>query len=338
MNGAFMPEPSLQLGSLVGFGAVFLALGWLVSALMCAAVLLNTRRLQELGPLVERRAAALALLLPPLLSLGATAILAASSWQNPQDHCAVHDHHLHLCLYHGGAWIHKSLTLAVVVVAALAVATRTAWLLLQVARAPRALARMLTVAEPSEQFAGIPVVLVPTRLAFCFTSGLLQPRIYISTAAWERLGPAERQAVLAHEVAHVQQRDLPIGLALAGLTGLGLPGLSHAVQQLWYRATERLCDLQAARTLGDPEPVATALLQMVAGQPAGEPALALHFGPNCAVTERVEAVLAADPDQIGKQHTLLVFAALALAALLLVTAQHWVDPLHHAIESLLGGH
>lgn len=327
----------MQPGSLVGFGAVFLALTWLASAVACAGVLAAAARLRAHGPLVERTAATLALLLPPVLAASATGILAGSSWFNPTDHCASHGHHLHLCLHHGGAWAERTGIALAVLGAGLAVAVRTVWLLVRVARAPLAMARLLAVAEPAWVVGGIPVHLVPASVPFCFTTGLRTPRIYMATAAWTRLGERERQAVLAHEMAHIRQRDLMQSLVLAGLAGLGLPGLTGSVRQLWHRATERLCDRHAAADVGEAATVASALLQLVVSKPDEARALALAFGPACAVTERIEAVLAGGPDG-QKQATLLTSAALAATTATFLGAVLWVDPLHHAIESLLGGH
>ncbi len=327
----------MQPGSLFGFGAVFLASSWLGSMLACSAVLAVAHRLRAHGPIVERRAASIALLLPPILALGATGILAAYSWLNPADHCAVHGHHLHLCLHHGGAWAEQTGVALAVLAAGLAVTVRTAWLIVRMARAPLAMARLLAVAEPATTVAGVPVLLVPASLPFCFTTGLRKPRIYIATAAWTRLGAGERDAVLAHELAHVRQGDLQQSLMLAGLAGLGLPGLSGEVRQLWHRATERLCDRLAAVAVGEPETVASALLQLAVLKQDQPHALAVAFGPTCAVTERVEAVLAGGSDG-RKSGNALAALAIAATGALLVGAVLGVDPLHHAIESLLGGH
>lgn len=327
----------MQPGSLYGFGAVFLVLSWLGSGLACGLALGGADWLRARGPRAERRVAALALLLPPVLAAGATGALAAHSWFDAADHCAVHGHHLHLCLRHGGAWADQTWIALMVLAAGLAVAARTAWLLVRMARAPFAMARLLAVAEPLQHVAGVPVHLVPASVPFCFTAGLRKPKIYIATAAWTRLGPRERSAVLAHEVAHVRQHDLLQSLAVAGLAGLGLPWLGGAVRQWWHRATERLCDRQAAEAVGEAETVASALLHMVVAPSRLPQPISLAFGPACPVTERVEAVLAGGVEGRQPGDVMAVFAITATGVLLL-GALRWVDPLHHAIETLLGGH
>jgi hypothetical protein len=100
--------------------------------------------------------------------------------------------------------------------------------------------------------------------AFC--AGWLRPRIYISRGALDALGPAELEAVLAHEAHHRARRD-PLRLAVAQVLAQALFFLP-AVRQLAERYTSliELAADDAAVTAGrgNPAPLAAALLALTA--------------------------------------------------------------------------
>ena len=64
--------------------------------------------------------------------------------------------------------------------------------------AHRRLAARMPVTERRE-VAGRRVAVVPDPQPLAFCAGLLHPRVYVSTGAFERLGEAELAAVVAHE-------------------------------------------------------------------------------------------------------------------------------------------
>jgi len=68
------------------------------------------------------------------------------------------------------------------------------------------------------------VDLAPHPAPFAFCHGLFRPRIRLSTALVQLLGPAELAAVLRHERAHVRRRD-PGQLLVARTLAAGLPFL-----------------------------------------------------------------------------------------------------------------
>lgn len=105
-------------------------------------------------------------------------------------------------------------------------------------------------------------------LAFCL--GLLRPRVYVTTALVDLLGPEELAAVLAHEGHHVRARDplrflLARSLCRAALSG---PEAEEALARYRLRR-ELLADDAVVRDMGA-GPLASALLKTVPGQaPAG---------------------------------------------------------------------
>jgi hypothetical protein len=112
------------------------------------------------------------------------------------------------------------------------------------------------------------------------------------------------------------------------------PLVGLAIRERWELATERLRDAEAARDVGAPEVVASALVRMVRQSPP-VPSLLPAFSPrgDAALTLRVTSLLDAHaPGETGRL-TLLAIAGLAGAlAVGLVLA----DPLHHILETLLG--
>jgi Zn-dependent protease with chaperone function len=99
-----------------------------------------------------------------------------------------------------------------------------------------------------------------------FASGLLAPVVVVSDGIVHRLQPAERDAVLAHELAHVRHRSVLRYLAALALVGLAAALFSGLVPFylafLWYFGAVRLmrtlighpdelrADLAAARCVG----------------------------------------------------------------------------------------
>ena len=88
----------IAAGSLIGFALVFIVSTWLASALATTWAASSARYLSSKGPAAEKRAAALALIAPPIAGAAVTISLAGASWLFAAgDHCGSHGQHLHLC-------------------------------------------------------------------------------------------------------------------------------------------------------------------------------------------------------------------------------------------------
>jgi hypothetical protein len=155
------------------------------------------------------------------------------------------------------------------------------------------------------------VVRDPQLHAFC--AGHLRPRVFVSSAAARALGPAELDAVLAHEAHHRLRRD-PLRIAAARALCEALFFLP-----VLRRLTERYCALaelsadEAAleQTGGDPAPLASAMLH-VGG--ALDPAV-VGIAP-----ERVDHLLGATPAW-RLPSALLVCATASIATVALLAWQ-----------------
>ncbi len=320
-------------GSLVAFALLFFT-ATLAFSLGLTITLLGLRPLlRRSGAWVERQAATAALLLPPLLGLCVVAALAAESAHaiaSGADHCLGHGHHLHLCVQHGAAWLSQPWALALVTAATtfmLMRALASGW---SHAMAQRASGRLRSVGAPLRAHC----YLVPSEDRFAFTAGLFSPSVLLSTAAWNALQPEEREAVVAHELAHLEQGDLWRKMLLGLAASLGAPVLVDRVLGLWELASERICDRRAAQVVGRPSAVAAALVALVRTRPRVAPAGA-RFAADGYVPERVKSVLSEEPGgEATARH--LVFAFSLAFLTFAVGCASFAEPLHHLLETILG--
>ncbi|MEZ4361628.1 MAG: M48 family metalloprotease [Kofleriaceae bacterium] len=312
--------------SLIGFGVVFVLVGVTTSAALAWLV----PRLAPRGPSVERRLATLAALLPVVLATAVVAILAIQSMIGV-DHCTVDGHHAHLCLFHGMVWAERPWAIAVVAAGLAVVAARALAVLTSHLRGRALVARLRAKLEGDAR-----VQLVPSARMFCVVAGLRRPTIYVSTAAREALAPDEWDAMLAHEASHIAHRDLWHRLALELLLLFAAPLAGIAIRERWEAATERLRDADAAERTSA-EAVASALVHMARGQALARLAAVAPFTATGArlLALRVESLLdgAARGEPSARR---LAGVALTSTAAVLALALAFAEPLHHALETLLG--
>ncbi len=314
---------------MIGFALVLVLTTAALSLLAAFAVRVAGSALHRFGPHAERRAVELAAVLPVVLGIAVVGALLVRAYAGA-DHCQVHDHHAHLCLVHGAEWGARAWVVAVVAAAGAIVLARLGLLAFRHLRGRRALQQLRGTAMTVD---GVEIVESPR--AFCFVAGLGRPRVYASTAAWRGLAEDERSAVLAHERSHVAHRDLWRRFGIELLLTFAAPLVATPMIRRWAGATERLRDVDAAHTLGDAEPVARALvrlcrLDLIAATPSFQFAPERH-----ELNDRVNALLTVAPTGHRAAVRLgwsLVVGAVAFAALAAVQ----VEPLHHALETLLG--
>ncbi|MBI5509128.1 MAG: M56 family metallopeptidase [Deltaproteobacteria bacterium] len=325
----------MALSSLVAFGVVFVGASLVLSVLFNLVLLACTPALRRLGPWVERRAAASAIILPPVIAIGLVAVLAVGSALailRGSDHCLDHSHHLHLCLKHGMAWASRPWALCLVISLATFVAVRSALSAWAHWGAQRAAARLRAVGAPIDQTG---CYLVPSQERFAFTAGLLSPTVVVSSAAWHALDSDERDAVLAHELAHVAHGDLRLRAILGLAAALGFPFLVNRTLRLWELSAERICDRRAALAVQRPSTVASAMLALVRAAPPKLAPEGAIFAAACHVPERVESVLREEPD--GERPSRRLMAATVLAAVAVTaTCGLFSEPIHHILETILG--
>jgi hypothetical protein len=146
-------------------------------------------------------------------------------------------------------------------------------------------------------------------------AGLLHPRIYVTTAALERLAPHELAAVLAHEAHHLRRRD-PLRLAVAQVLADALVFVPVVRRLARHHAllTEIDADAAAVRAAdGDASGLAGGMLRLAGGDlPDG----AIRIEP-----QRVDSLVGRLPDRLlPLLFGLAVLAGLVLAMLVVMLA------------------
>ncbi|MCP4445239.1 MAG: M48 family metalloprotease [Myxococcales bacterium] len=326
----------MALGSIIGFGLVFVLVAWTGSAVASLTLSLFAERLRGQGAAGEKRAAELALVLPPLLGVVVAASLAMYSvfpgLLGGVDHCDTHGHHLHLCLVHGGEWSSRAWAVALISGLSALAFVRAVQLIEATLRGRR---RLQAIERSSERIEDgeVPVFRVPSNRPFCFVAGLRSPRIFVASSLWDDSSEETRMAMLGHERGHIENGDIGRSTVLSFSSLFGAPILASQFKLLWADAAERLCDRISADSSGDSTTLASALVNIVR---LPQSLVGLSFVPEAgSVENRVVAILT--QERTGHaMATRLLRIAVALVAAVTITSAVLADPLHHALESLFG--
>ena len=300
--------------------------GWAVSVVV-AALLACIPADRRLDPAVRIRrlylVAALPWVVPLVLLLALVVPAAAKPLGLIADHCLSHGlGHPHLCLEHlpalalaqwhwfvvglGGAWFALS---------ALRHAMRQ--------RTANARLRAITSLARGRG----PLRVLETGECVVFAADPGAPVVLISRGLLDRLAPRERRIVLAHEAAHLRQRDPAQSRLLEWLLLAHWPGAAVRLRRAWHQAVEERADDAVAERFGA-EPVARTIVEVVRATSGRDvPAFSAAGADTVLRIERLLAgFTAARPRPV---YETVYGMALATAAVALVAS-------HHAVETLLG--
>jgi beta-lactamase regulating signal transducer with metallopeptidase domain len=127
-----------------------------------------------------------------------------------------------------------------------------------------------------------------------FTARMVRPVIWLPAALWHRLTPAQRDALLAHELAHVRRLDwLWNGLQSTAQALLFFHPAAAWLSRRVRQEREHACDDLAVATCGDPVALAEGLAALER-QRRVRPALALAARGGSLV-QRITRLLAGSP-------------------------------------------
>lgn len=311
-------------------GAAALVMAFTLALTISAAQRVLRRQISHAPP--SRRVWLLAgvLIAPAMATLGyGGLVLALPLMLRESTHldlaCAGHAQALwHFCVWHPGShgqvtWLWSALVVPLVLLAG--AGTRS---LILVRRQQRMVETMAKLGHPYSS--SVHVVDSPEPIALA--CGLGRGRILLSNALMERLAPLQVHAVVAHEQAHLAQRDLALRIAVTLLSRLLMPGTRRRLLSDLDLALEQRCDQAAARAVGNPLVVAEAIVavaRMRHERPRAASSMAFDSG---FISQRVEALLAAPADRVRWLEPTLVAVFLALC----VISLGWV---HHATELLI---
>jgi hypothetical protein len=139
---------------------------------------------------------------------------------------------------------------------------------------------------PSADFGGMDVLVVPGDEPFAFTVGLRRRRVVVSSPVLGEIGQDEREAVLAHERAHVRAWHAVL-LTVGAVLSRSFPFIRpiRACADQLVVGLEMAADEAAARAVGDPIIVARALSALAPYAPRGTTGLGVA---GTAIHDRVE--------------------------------------------------
>ncbi len=162
--------------------------------------------------------------------------------------------------------------------------------------------------------------------------GWWRPSLVVDRRLWVALSPSQREAMLAHEQAHLDRRDPLMLFVLRVLTVIAPGPARRALVRAWLDRAETRADELAVQAVGDPLLVAEALLRCARlGARAPDLAIAWTSGQ---LERRVHAILKGvdSPAGSGPDANLLDGAVLVGMLLAVVAA---TPTLHHQLEHLL---
>jgi Zn-dependent protease with chaperone function len=184
--------------------------------------------------------------------------------------------------------------------------------------------------EPVGSGAGLEPTLLDLPQPTAMLVGWLRPSLAVDRRFWAALEAPHRQAVLAHERAHLSRRD-PLVLMVLRTTVLCSPaGIGRGLVRAWLDGAERQADAVAAGQLGSATRIAEALLSC-AKMGGRTDALVASWGGG-ALERRIEALLVSPvvPRARGDAGWLDMAVVFVLSTGVLAAAP-W---LHHQIEHL----
>lgn len=305
-----------SLSFVLALGAVAFPLAWLIAGVSLAGIPLVRR----LGPVPRAEVSAWLALAPALAALALALAVSVPSMLYGlglgEDHCAGHEHHPHLCAWHGAVlppWL--ALAGAVAWAAFVVRAVHAVSGLVRAERLGGALARL---GERRGDYH-----LLPATVPVCHAVGLVRPRVLVSRVVVDRLDARALQAVLAHEHAHLDRSDLRWS-ALLDLAGCVAPFTSQWTS-LWREAAEEAADdVAAART--DALTVAQALVTVARLRLEGAPGFA--FGAT-GLERRVNRLLG---PRVSPRSSRTLVGALLMASIAGGVAVGEHEHLHHVVE------
>jgi Zn-dependent protease with chaperone function len=166
------------------------------------------------------------------------------------------------------------------------------------------------------------VLILPDGPMGAFATGALTGRIFISGRLLERLDPCERDAVIAHELAHLQARDVPL-ITMAGLLKdiVAWNPVAHVAYRRLIASREFESDRRAAAMTRNPLAVASGLVKTceLVRTSALKGRVAVGFlRPGGRIARRVSALLALADGSVPVRQAVSApyIAAACLAALI----------------------
>ncbi|MGL5047486.1 MAG: M56 family metallopeptidase [Shewanella sp.] len=173
--------------------------------------------------------------------------------------------------------------------------------------------------------------LLPLEIPAAFTTGLISPKIYLTTALHERVNDQELDIIIRHEMAHVAARDPLFKVIFATFAGFFPPGMKQHLVKQFTLLTELMAD-HAVTNEHDNLEVAQALVNVARMQRSitlGCDGLQTSYFGNDQTSVRVQRLIY----PVCTSSRLVIGLAIVLLAIAPVLTASTVDSLHHIIET-----
>jgi len=173
--------------------------------------------------------------------------------------------------------------------------------------------------------------LLPLAIPAAFTTGLISPKIYLTTALQERVNEQELDIIIRHEMAHVAARDPLFKVIFATFAGFFPLGMKQHLVKQFTLLTELMAD-HAVTNEHDHLDVAQALVNVARMQRSvtlGCDGLQTSYFGNDQTSVRVQRLIY----PVCTSSRLAIGLAIVLLVIAPVLTASTVDSLHHIIET-----
>ena len=205
-------------------------------------------------------------------------------------------------------------------------------------RVGRECGRLLEVSGARRNNLGsLPMWVVDTAYPIAAVTGILRPRLLISTRLLDECPPAEMDAILRHEAAHVRRRDnLLRAFMVAVPDPLQFGETGRALRAAWAAAAEQAADDEAVGDRPEGRANLAAALVRVARMVQGPPpawAYGVSFYEGSNLEERVQRLLA--PAAVGRPARVLsaTVVVLVVACVTILAADPIASRIHGLMEA-----
>ena len=176
---------------------------------------------------------------------------------------------------------------------------------------------------------------LPLSKSGAFTTGLLSPKIYVTTALEERVNKHELDIIICHEIAHVESRDPLLKVAFAAFAVFFPATVKRKLIQQFTLLTEQVADSAVTKKYDNLD-VAQTLINVARMQRSIDSmqnnccdGLQTSYFGNDQTSVRVQCLInpVTSPSRLAVGFAIILFASAPL-----LTAST-VDSLHHIIET-----